>query len=193
MRKSAVTQMIERIHTGEASGNDDLFPLVYQELRQMARSRLNKEQPGHTLQATALVHEAFLRLTDNDDMNWEGRKHFFGAAAEAMRRILIDHARSKLRKKRGGDMIRVTLEDDLAPVADSDEDLIALSDALDQLEIQDASMAQIVKLRYFAGLTVEETADITNCSTRTINRQWTAARAWLRMTIDGQETGGASV
>ena len=190
--KSPITLVLESIEAGETKAADELFPAVYQELLLMARSRMLQERAGHTLQPTALVHEAFLRLTEGNEVPWANRRYFFASAAEAMRRILIDYARSKNRQKRGGDMVRVTLEDDIAVFSDDGSELIAVSAALDQLEDRDAAMAEIVKLRYFAGLTVEETAQATNLSARSVNRQWNAARAWLRMALDENAVDGAS-
>ncbi len=174
-----VTRILTAIEQGDAHAADELLPLVYQELRQLAAQRMKQEKPGQTLQATALVHEAYLRLVGAEDQNWDGRTHFFAAAAEAMRRILIDNARRKQRIKRGGGHQRVDLKDaDLAIEAPSD-DLIALDEALEKLSRKDQVKSDLVKLRYFAGLTLEQAANILKLSQRTAKRHWAYARAWL--------------
>ena len=158
-----------------------MLPLVYAELRQMARVKMAGEQPGHTLQATALVHEAWLRL---GEQSFENRAHFFGAAAEAMRRILVERARRKQRAKRGGGVEHVDVDEIeiAAPVANEDE-LLAIHDALDRLAAHDARKAELVKLRYFAGLSFEETAEVLGISVPTAHRAWAYARAWLHQEI----------
>ncbi len=175
-----ITQILDAMGSGDSDAADRLLPLVYDELRGIARAFMAKEKPGQTLQPTALVHEAYIRLLGKDAPRWDNRAHFFTAAAEAMRRILIENARHKTALKRGGDQLRITLGD----VADGEsarfEELLALDEALQRLEERDAAMAQVVKLRYFAGLTVEETAKALDTSPRSVNRHWTAARAWLR-------------
>lgn len=181
---SRATLLIREAGKGNRQASEDLLPLVYEELRQLARIRMARETPGQTLQPTALVHEAYLRLVQNDDLGWEGRAHFFGAAAEAMRRILIDRARRRAAEKHGGLAERTVLTDvainpDLEP-----ETLIALDDALRKLESIDSVMARVVKLRYYAGLSVEETADSLALSARTVNRHWTSARAWLQRELN---------
>lgn len=158
---------------------DRLLPLVYDELRNLARARLRHERQGHSLQATALVHEAYIRMLGADNPSWNDRGHFFRAAAEAMRRILIDHARKRRRIKRGGDPIQVTLGDVQVGAGPALEDLLALDEALQRLEEQDSRMAEIVRLRFFAGLSVEETAMALEVSARTVKRDWAVARAWL--------------
>jgi RNA polymerase sigma factor (TIGR02999 family) len=157
-----------------------LLPQVYDELRRLARSRMARERPGQTLTPTALVHEAYLRLVGKGDPAWQGRAHFFGAAAEAMRRILIERARRYAREKHGGGQARVTLDESLLGSVPDGPTLIALDDALTRLEAQDPEMAAVVKLHQFAGLTLEETAAVLESSDRTVSRRWTAARAWLR-------------
>jgi len=158
---------------------DRLLPLVYDELRNLARARLRHERQGHSLQATALVHEAYIRMLGADNPSWNDRGHFFRAAAEAMRRILIDHARKRRRIKRGGDPIQVTLGDVQVGAGPALEDLLALDEAIQRLEEQDSRMAEIVRLRFFAGLSVEETAMALEVSARTVKRDWAVARAWL--------------
>ena len=158
---------------------DRLLPLVYDELRGLARAKLRHEQQGHSLQATALVHEAYIRMLGADSPSWNDRGHFFRAAAEAMRRILIDHARKRVRVKRGGGRIQVTLRDVDVGTGLPLEDLLALDEAIQRLEGQDPRMAEIVRLRFFAGLSVEETAKALEVSERTVKREWAVARAWL--------------
>jgi RNA polymerase sigma factor (TIGR02999 family) len=174
-----VTRILDAIPQGDPQAIDDLLPAVYKELRALADQKLLNERKGHTLQATALVHEAYIRLSGAAGSEWKSRTYFFGAAAEAMRRILIDNARRKMRLKRGGDRVRRDLNDeDLASVENSD-DLIALDEALAELAIEDPTKAELVKLRYFAGLSIQQSAEILNISTATAKRYWTYARAWL--------------
>jgi RNA polymerase sigma factor (TIGR02999 family) len=177
---SDVTRILSQIDSGDPSAAEQLLPLVYDELRKLAAARLSRERPGQTLQATALVHEAYLRLVDQEQVqNWNSRGHFFAAAAEAMRRILVEKARQRNRIRHGGERQRVGFEkvDPAAPT--EDERLLALNDALDQLASEDPTVADIVKLRYFAGLTIEQAAKATGISVRTANRHWTYAKAWL--------------
>jgi len=179
-----LTRILSAIEQGDPHAAEQLLPLVYEELRRLAAQRLAGEGPGHTLQPTALVHEAYLKLVGpNPQQPWNGRVHFFAAAAEAMRRILIDHARRKRRTRRGGGMKRVELEDMddielLAESGDGDE-LLALDVALAQLAAADPRRAELVKLRYFAGLTLEQTAELLGISRATADRHWAFARAWL--------------
>jgi RNA polymerase sigma factor (TIGR02999 family) len=176
---SDVTRILSQIESGEPSAAEQLLPLVYDELRKLAAAKLAQERPGQTLQATALVHEAYLRLVDSDEArHWNSRGHFFGAAAEAMRRILIDNARYKQRPKHGGDRQRVDLNDDLCVIAPR-EDLLALDEALSRFSEQEPAKAQLVKLRYFAGLSLEEAAACMGISPATAKRYWAVARAWL--------------
>ncbi|HVR29648.1 MAG TPA: sigma-70 family RNA polymerase sigma factor, partial [Thermoanaerobaculia bacterium] len=174
-----VTQILQALTAGDDRAGDELFAVVYGELRRIARAVSARERPDHTLQPTAVVHEAYLRLVGGESPRWENRAHFFGAAAEAMRRILIDHARRKASLKRGGGRRRASLTDLPEPDARL-EDLLALDQALDRLEERDPAMAEVVKLRYFAGLSVEETAKALGTSPRSVSRAWTAARSWLR-------------
>lgn len=182
-----VTALFTRISAGEQQAADELLPMVYQELRNLARSRLAQEQPGQTLQATALVHEAYLRLVGDEDPGWANRGHFFAAAAEAMRRILIERARRYARQRHGGGQRRVTLGDSVAGQEADLAEILEIDQALEELEAQDELMAQVVKLRYFAGLTVAETASALGTSPRSINRAWTAARAWMQVAMGSQE------
>ncbi len=178
-----VTRILNAIENGDTAATDELLPLVYEELRVLAAQKLVQERPGHTLQPTALVHEAYLRLLGPEPPNWQNRGHFFAAAAEAMRRILIDNARRKQRQKRGGAHRRVELnETELADQRRSDE-LLALDEALTRLAKEDPTAAELVKLRYFSGLTLEEVAQIQGKSRRTIGTHWTYARAWLHREI----------
>lgn len=181
-----VTQVLRRIEQGDAAAAGELLPLVYDELRKLAMARMARENPGQTLQATALVHEAYLRLVDVDQaQHWDGRGHFFAAAAEAMRRILVENARRKGRIKHGGDLVR--LDVDQIPIAAPEihEDLVALDEALDRLKSIDAQAVDLVHLRYFVGLSAAEAAQMMEISARTADRLWAFARAWLRCEITG--------
>jgi RNA polymerase sigma factor (TIGR02999 family) len=184
---SDVTRILAAIEQGDARAADELLPLVYQELRRLAAQKMSHERPGQTLQATALVHEAYIRLVGAEVQNFSGRTHFFAAAAEAMRRILIDNARRKQRLKHGGEQQKIDLDDiELAIKAPSD-DLIALDEALARLAKRDKVKADLVKLRFFAGLTLEQAAGILNLPERTAKRYWAHARAWLyRQVNEGQ-------
>lgn len=165
---------------GKPEALDNLLPLVYAELHRQAASFLRKERPGHTLQTTALINEAYLRLIDRQDVNWQSRAHFFAVAAQAMRRILVDYAKAKHRKKRGGDDIKLALEEATEIGAkEKGVDLIALDEALDRLAERDEQQAHIVELRYFSGLSLEQTAEALHISRATVARDWEAARAWL--------------
>jgi RNA polymerase sigma factor (TIGR02999 family) len=183
---SDVTRLLEAASAGDRKAAAELLPLVYDELRQLAATRMAAEPPGHTLNATALVHEAYLRLIG--DQGFDGRGHFFAAAAEAMRRILIDNARRKDAARHGGAMQRQALDPDVAPAPEPREDLLALDEALNRLEAEDPLKANLVKLRYFAGLTLAEAAAALNLSERTAGRHWAYARAWLRRAVEGSPT-----
>jgi RNA polymerase sigma factor (TIGR02999 family) len=175
-----VTRVLFAIEEGDPHAAEQLLPLVYQELRKLATQRLAQEKPGQTLQATSLVHEAYLRLVDvAKAQSWNSRGHFFAAAAEAMRRILVEKARHKARWKRGGDLVRHELDeiDIAAPV--KPEELLAIDQALDKLASSNAPAAQLVKLRYFAGFTIQESAEVLGISSRKANQIWAYARAWL--------------
>ncbi len=174
-----VTQLLNAIEHGDPRAADELLPLVYQELRKLAASKMAHETPGQTLQATALVHEAWLRLAGGDQPNWENRGHFFAAAAEAMRRILIDRARRRARLRHGGQWQRVDLEHVSVAVEDPDDTVLAINDALEKLAREDTLKAQIVKLRYFVGLGQAEIAGLLGVSEPTVRRHWAYARAWL--------------
>jgi len=175
-----VTQILKQIETGDPSASEQLLPLVYQELRKLASARLAKEKPGQTLQATALVHDAFLRLVDvEQQQQWNSRGHFFGAAAEAMRRILVESARRKKRIRHGGELARRELPEDEIAAPEIKHDLLALDEALDALAEEDSQKYELVKLRFFAGLTNAQAADALGISVSTANRYWAYARAWL--------------
>jgi RNA polymerase sigma factor (TIGR02999 family) len=184
-RMNEVTRILNAIDQGDRQAAEELLPLVYQELRRLAAQRLVQERPGQTLQATALVHEAYLKLIGNSDVppSWSSRGHFFAAAAEAMRRILIDSARRKHRVKHGGDHRRVDLDQNCAVVDAVSDDLLALDEALAQLAAEQPVKAELVKLRYFAGLTLEQAAEVLQLSPATAKRYWTYARAWLYQAV----------
>jgi RNA polymerase sigma factor (TIGR02999 family) len=186
-----VTQLLRSAAAGDRQAAADLLPLVYDELRRLAAHRIAHEKPGHTLQPTALVHEVYLRMVgDTDEPHWDGRAHFFAAAAEAMRRILVESARRKESLKRGGGADRVECDLGQLPALEIHEDLLALDEALDRLTAADPEAAQLVKLRYFAGLTLAEAAEALGISTRTADRLWAYARAWLHQAVTGEKTGG---
>jgi len=184
---SDVTRILTAIEQGDAKAADELLPLVYEELRRLAAQKMSHERPGQTLQATALVHEAYIRLVGSEAQDWKGRTHFFGAAAEAMRRILIENARRKQRGKHGGDRQRVDLNDADLTIEGPSTDLIALDEALAKLAEEDKIVSELVKLRYFAGLTVGQAATILGISRRTADRYWAYARAWLYQEITKAE------
>jgi RNA polymerase sigma factor (TIGR02999 family) len=185
-----VTRILSAIEQGDHQAAERLFPLVYDELRRLAAQKLARERPGQTLEATALVHEAYLRLVGGSlPRNWGGRGHFFAAAAEAMRRILVESARRKARLKRGGSGQRLELPDDLPTPAAPIEDILAVDEALDQLAVQDPQAAELVKLHYFAGFTLENAAEMLGVPHRTAYRNWAFARAWLFRRLGGEGTG----
>jgi len=174
-----VTLMLQAVQDNDAQGAEKLLPLVYEELRRSAGQKMASQPPGHTLQPTALVHEAFLKLTNNPDKTWRDRRHFFAAASEAMRHILVDRARSKAAKRHGGDQVRLALEDVTIAGAAADEHVISIHEALARLAERDAEVAELVQLRFFAGFTFEQAAELLGISERTAKRQWAYARAWL--------------
>ena len=174
-----VTQLLADWSKGDRSALDKLFPLVHAELRRIARRQMSEEQPGHTLQATALVNEAYLKLTGQEGLKLQDRAHFFAVCAQVMRHILIDHARAHARDKRGGGAIQVSLNESAAIVGEQAEHFIALDDALRTLERVDPQKGKIVELRYFAGLSIEQTAEVLNISPRTVRREWQRSKAWL--------------
>ncbi len=178
-----VTQLLEAIGHGSRQAVDKLFPLVYTELRGLAADLMLAERRGHTLQTTALVHEAYLRLVGQQTIGWRSRMEFFGVAAKAMRRILVDHARMTRSKKRGGGAPRIELDDAIARLEETSIDLVALDEALEKLAQIDARKSRVVELRFFGGLTAGETAQLLNCPLRSVERDWTMAKAWLRAEI----------
>jgi RNA polymerase sigma factor (TIGR02999 family) len=182
---SDVTRILNAIERGDAKATDGLLPLVYEELRLLAAQKLSHEPPGQTLQATALVHEAYIRLVGDAPQSWNSRGHFFAAAAEAMRRILIDNARRKQAQRHGGDQQRVPLDVVDVTARAAPEEILMLDEALTKLAGEDPQAAQIVKLRLFAGLSMDQAAAATGISRATAYRQWTYARAWLRSEIHG--------
>lgn len=185
-----VSVILSRITAGDKEAADELLPLVYQQLRNLARARIARERPGQTLQATALVHEAYLRLVGDEDPGWSGKGHFYAAAAEAMRRILIEQARRKGRLRRGGDRHRITYADSQVADGAPAQALLDIDEALDRLEEHDEQMAMVVKLRFFAGLSIDDTAEMLEVSPRTVNRSWTAARAWLKHAVSDDASSG---
>lgn len=190
--ESRVTLLLRSASRGDRQAAEEVLPLVYDELRKLAQRRLAHIPPGQTLQATALVHEAYLRVVGDTDPGWEGRGHFFGAAAQAMRDILVERARRKGRIKHGGDRRRVELNDEAVTLDDPGLDILALDEALKKLEALDARKARIVSLRYFTGLSIEEIAEVTELSTRSVERDWRFARAWLSRELGTGEPSGES-
>lgn len=175
-----LTQMLIQLSEGKSQVIDDILPLVYQELRSLAGNYLRRERADHTLQPTALVHEAYIKLIDQTQVKWQNRAHFFGIAANIMRRILVDHARKHGAHKRGGDAEKMPLEEEILIVSEGKSaELLALDEALENLAKLDPQKSKIVELRYFGGLSIEETAEVIGVSVPTINRQWRMARAWL--------------
>jgi RNA polymerase sigma factor (TIGR02999 family) len=180
---SEVTQILNAVNAGDRAASEELLPLVYEELRRLAAHQMRLEQPGHTLQATALVHEAYLRLVGSDastDIHWDGRGHFFAAAAEAMRRILVEAARRRGAVKRGGRVDRVELNEQTQGVCLNDEEILAVHDVVDKLALVDPTAARLVKLRFFAGCTTSDAALALGLPVRTAHEVWVYARAWLR-------------
>lgn len=178
---SDVTRILSQIESGDPSAAEQLLPLVYEELRKLAAAKLALENPGQTLQATALVHDAYIRLVDVEQaQHWNSRGHFFGAAAEAMRRILVENARRKSGPKAGGGHQRIELADAAAEVREDDLDLVAVSESLDQLQVKDPRAAELVKLRFFAGLTRQEAAGVLGISIATADNDWAYAKGWLK-------------
>lgn len=187
---SDVTRILTRLESGDSAAAEELLPLVYDELRKLAAAKLADEQPGQTLQATALVHEAYLRLVGDRSPQWDSRGHFFAAAAESMRRILVEAARRKKRYKRGGDWSRRELVDVPAAEVEPREDVVALDEALHRLAAKEPEAAKLVQLRYFAGLTIVEAAQILDVPLRTAERRWAYARAWLHRELTGRDPPG---
>ena len=180
-----ITHLLKEWSDGDERALDKLTPLVYEELRWQASRYLRRERRGHSLQTTALINEAFLRLIDARDIHWQDRAHFFAIAANLMRRVLVDHARRRDAEKRGGSPLRLTLDEGLAVAKETDVDLLAIDEALDRLAQIDPQQARVVELRFFSGLTVDETAAALGVSPKTVKRDWSVARAWLRREIGG--------
>jgi RNA polymerase sigma factor (TIGR02999 family) len=178
-----VTTLLEEWTSGDRDSLDRLMPLVYEELRRVARNYLSRERSNHTLQSTGLVHEAFLRLINQKSMRWQNRAHFFAIASRMMRRILVDHARKRHAAKRDAAVCRLSVAEGVVSVEEREPDLLALDDALTGLSALDPQQSQIVELRFFGGLTVEETAEVTGVSPTTVKREWATARLWLRHEI----------
>lgn len=184
-----VTQLLLAWNGGEVEARDQLLRVVYDELRRIASGQLVGEKPGHTLQATALVNEAYLRLVDQTRVHWRNRAHFFGIAAQLMRRILVDYARRRKAAKRGGGATVVEFQDSLTPRAERSVDLVVLDDILTRLEEFDARAVRLVELRYFGGLTIEETAEVLEVSPATVKREWATARAWMHRELTRDAAG----
>jgi len=190
---AAVTQLLRAAGTGDSGASAQLLPLVYDQLRKLAKSQIRHERGGQTLQATALVHEAYLRLVDQTAVQgWDGRGHFFAAAAESMRRILVDNARRRGRVKRGGALQRVSLDENHLTVNEPPDELLALDEALEELTEKHPDKAELVKLRYFAGLTIAEAAAALGIATSTADRHWVFARAWLYRKMGGGESSNSA-
>ena len=189
--QSDVTSLLKQFTQGDKEAAEKLIPLVYDELKRLARSYMRREAPDHTLQTTALVHEAYLKLVGQRSANWQSRSHFFGIAAQLMRRILIDHARGQLREKRGGGKAILPLKADLAFSPEQSEELMRLDEALDRLSVLDPRQGKVVELRFFGGLSVEETSGFLGVSPKTVKRDWVVAKAWLHAELrrgDGDVT-----
>jgi len=180
-----ITDLLVAWNDGRPEALEDLLPLVYAELRRLATGYLRHERGDHTLQPTALVHEAYLRLVDQRRVKWRNRAHFYGIAARMMRRVLVDHARARRAARRGGGVELMPLVENLASTSTRDVDVLALDEALERLAALDERQARIVELKYFGGLSIEETAEVLGISDATVAREWTAARAWLRAELDG--------
>ena len=181
--QAGITQLLAEASRGDQAALDAIFPLVYNELRRLADSYLRKERPDHTLQATALVHEAYLRLVDQTSINWQNRAHFFSVAAQVMRHILVDHARSHQRAKRGGSARKLSLDEAVSFFEEKDIDLVALDEALTNLEKLDPQQSRIVELRFFGGLTIDELAEVLKISPATVSREWALAKMWLHRAV----------
>jgi RNA polymerase sigma factor (TIGR02999 family) len=184
---SDVTDLLLRWNSGDKAALDALTPILYQDLKRLAGDLLRRERPGHTLSATALVHEIYLRLIDQRRVRWENRVHFFGAAARIMRRVLVDHARARTALKRGGSAVKSAIEEDSAVVGGLPEDIVDLDAALDALAAIDERKARVVEMKYFAGMTNQETAAALAVSDATVERDWKLARAWLIKTLRGTD------
>jgi RNA polymerase sigma factor (TIGR02999 family) len=178
-----ITQLLARLSANDEEARAKLLPIVYKELRRLAQQCMRRERPDHTLEPTALVHEAYLRLVQIEDLDWESRTHFFGIAAHLMRQVLVDHARAHLAAKRGGQVAKVSLDDKLVYSTEKSTEVLALDEALVHLSAKDARLSQVVELHFFGGLTFDQIAQILSVSTKTVQRDWQLARAWLRAEI----------
>lgn len=185
---SQVSKLLVNWRQGDERAREALIPLVYDELRRLARRHLRRERPDHTLQSAALVHEAYLRLIRQDQPQWQNRAHFFGVAAQLMRHILVDHARNRAAAKRGAGAPRLSLDPELALPQTRDVDLVGLDDALNQLAVLDPQQGRVVELRFFGGLSIEETSVVLGISPATVKREWATARAWLQREMQNKET-----
>ena len=185
-----VTRLLLEWQRGDAAALDRLLPLIYAELRRIASRRLRRERPGHTLQPTALVHEAYLKLVQAPELEWHDRAHFFAVAARVMRQVLVDHARAHQAEKRGGALRKVSIEEVAEPGITADVDLLALEEALGRLGDFDPQQSRVVELRYFGGLTIEETAEVIGVSPATVKREWMMAKAWLRRELGAAKGAG---
>jgi RNA polymerase sigma-70 factor (ECF subfamily) len=182
-----VTQLLVAWRNGDEAARDELMPLVYQELHRLAHQYMSRERPGHTLQTSALVNEAFLRLADQRDVQWQNRAHFVGLAGQMMRRILVDYARNRAYAKRGGGALQVSLDEELIVSDERTAEVVALDDALQNLARFDERKSRLVELRFFGGLSIEETAEVLGVSPGTVMRDWTLAKAWLRREMSGNK------
>lgn len=182
-----VTQLLVAWRNGDQHARDELIPLVYQELHRLAHQYMSRERPGHTLQTSALVNEAFLRLADQRDVQWQNRAHFIGIAGQMMRRILVDYARNRGYAKRGGNALQVSLDEELVVSDERSAEVVALDDALQSLARLDERKSRLVELRFFGGLSIEETAEVLGVSPGTVMRDWTLAKAWLRREMSGNK------
>jgi len=187
LQQTGVTELLVNWSNGDQEALNKLIPLVYDELHKLARRYLRRERPDHTLQTTALVHEAYLKLVDQREANWENRVHFFAVAAQLMRRLLVDYARRHCASKRGGDLFKLSLDEALVSSEEKDAELLALDEALDRLEAVDPQQSRVVELRVFSGLSLEETAQAMNISPRTVRREWSMAKAWLHQQIKNHD------
>jgi RNA polymerase sigma-70 factor (ECF subfamily) len=185
-----ITELLLSWNQGDQGAIDKLVPLVYRELHRLAQRYMSAERPGHTLQTTALVNEAYLRLVDSAHVNWESRTHFFGVCAQVMRRILVDWARTRGALKRGGDVSSLDLDEALAAAKEPSTDLVAIDDALTALTAVDPRKGQVVEMRFFGGLSVKETAEVLKISPETVQRDWRLAKSWLRRELSGKQSSG---
>jgi RNA polymerase sigma factor (TIGR02999 family) len=190
-RGEQITQLLQSWNQGDENAIEKLVPLVYDELHRLAHRYISDERPGHMLQTTALINEAYVRLVDSEHANWEGRSHFFGVCAQVMRRILVDWARSRRSLKRGGDVPVLDLQEALAVAKQPGTDLVAIDDALQTLALVDARKSQVVEMRFFGGMSVKETAEVLKISPETVQRDWKLAKSWLRRELRGDRSSAS--